>query len=523
MVALVLVIACGNVAMMLGSRNTARRREFSVRLAMGGSRGRLFRQLLTESLLLVAAGSALGWFLATAATRALSVWSELNQNLDPDRTVLFFTLGISLVVALLFGLAPLRNAIRVPIGLTLKTSAATSHTDQGGVRGRKIVMGFQVAVSVVLLVAAGLLLRTLQNLQSANLGMRIDGLLVFGINPEQKANTDAETIRFYEDLLNRLRTVPGIESATLMQNRLGAGWSNNTTPYIDGQIAVGGENSTMRWNAVGPSYFATLGTNLIYGRDFTEADSATAQKVAIISEAFAKRFLKNQNPIGRHLAMGRGANAPQFTIVGVSADSKYTGVSEEGSAIAYFPYKQIGNVGTMHVELRTQGDPKAMLPAIQRIVREYAPDLPLLSPMTQRAQFDSSFSTQQLIARLSIFFGLLAALLMATGLYGSLAYTVNRRTAELGLRMALGAQRNQVLWMVLKESLVVSAVGGALGLPLALACSRLLSSLLYGVVPGDPLSIAGALAGVAVVALGASFIPARRAASTDPMRALRYE
>jgi len=234
MVGLVLVIACGNVAMLLVARNAARRREFSVRMAIGGSRARLLRQLLTENLLLVSAGAALGWMFAIAATGALSAWSGLNLSLAPDRTVLLFTLAISIAAALAFGLAPLRSAVRVPIGLALKTSSATASQDPAKLWGRKIVIALQVSLCLMLLIGAGLLVRTLQNLQNVNLGIRTSGLLVFGLSP-QRTRSDADTIHFYETLLNRLRSLPGVESMTLMQNRIASGWSNNTSAFVDGK------------------------------------------------------------------------------------------------------------------------------------------------------------------------------------------------------------------------------------------------------------------------------------------------
>jgi len=523
MVGLVLVIACGNVAMLLVARNDARQREFSVRMALGGGRARLFRQLLTESLLLVSAGAALGWFFGVAATAALSEWSELNLSLAPDRTVLLFTLALSAAVTLVFGLAPVRGAARVPLGLTLKTASATAYSGRERLLGRRIVVALQVALCLTLLVGAGLLVRTMSNLQQINLGLRTPGLFVFGISPQQQVRSDAGSIRFFEALLERLRSVPRVESVTLMQNRIGSGWSNNTTAHVDGKDPLSDKPSMMRWNAVGPDYFRTLGTPLRFGRDFTEADSASAPKVAIINETFAQRFLPSQSPLGHQVSLSRRKDAPQYTIVGVAADSKYTGVRERPVPMAYFPYKQMSGVATMHVEVRTAGNPVDLVPAIRQAVREIAPEVPMLRPVTQQQQFESSFSQERLIGRLSMFFGLLAALLVATGVYGTLAYTVSRRTSEVGIRMALGAQRAEVVWMVLRESMGVCAVGIAFGLPLAFACSRLLRSMLYGVLPADPLTFAAAVASIPIVALVAGLVPAVRAASISPMAALRSE
>jgi predicted permease len=279
----------------------------------------------------------------------------------------------------------------------------------------------------------------------------------------------------------------------------------------------------MRWNAVGSDYFRTLGTPLVAGRDFNASDSASAPRVAIVNRTFAKRYLQSESALGHLVGWANPKDHPQYTIIGVVADGKYTGVREPDTPTAYFPYQQVPEIGTMHYELRTAGDPASFLPVVQRSIREFAPDVPLSQPMTQQQQFDASFSQDRLIARLSMFFGLLAVVLVATGVYGALAYAVSRRTSELGLRMALGAQRNEVLWMILRESFIVCLAGVALGLPLAIACSRLLQSMLFGVNPGDPLTFVVALAGITVVGLLASFLPAFRAASINPIVALRYE
>ena len=278
----------------------------------------------------------------------------------------------------------------------------------------------------------------------------------------------------------------------------------------------------MRWNSVGPDYFHVLSANLLLGRDFNDADTASASKVVIINHTFAERYLKERSPMGHQIAQS-GKNNPWYTIIGVAADSKYTGVRESARPMAYFPYTQLPDVGTMHVEMRTRSNPLALLPDVRRVMHDFGPDLTLLQPTTQEEQFSKSFSQERLFARLSSFFGLLAVLLVATGLFGTLAYRVNRRTAEIGLRMALGAQRGQVLWMVMRESLVLCVVGALIGLPLAFGLGRLLRSSLYGVGPADGLTFASAALGVGVVALLSSWAPARRASSVDPMIALRYE
>ncbi len=524
MVGLVLVIACSNVAMLMVARNAARQREFSLRMALGAGRGRLFRQLLSESLLLVTAGAGLGWMFALWSTNTLAAWSDFDVDLAPDYTVLLFTLVVSLLAALAFGLAPLRNALRCAPGLALKTSAASASQDRTKLRSGQVVVAFQMAMCVVLLVGAGLLVRTLRNLETADLGLHAPGLLAFGITPPQTLHTDAEVLQFYQALSNSLRALPGVESLTLTQNRPGSGWGNNTSAYVDRVLPhPNGNGNSMRWNAVGPDYTHTFGINLVLGRDFTDADSAAAPKVVIVNQTFAQRFLANRNPLGHRVALSEKSTDTQYTIVGVTADSKYTGVRETSRPMAFFPYSQMPGVGTMHFDLRTEGNPAALLPVVRRAVQQFGPDLPLLQPMTLQEQFEQSFSQDRLVARLALFFGLLAALLVATGLYGTLAYRVSRRTAEIGVRMALGAQRRQVLWMVLRESLVVSLAGVALGLPLSYVGARLLRSMLFGLQPGDPLTFVVALLSITLVAVVAGLIPARRAASVDPMIALRWE
>ncbi|HEV2425800.1 MAG TPA: ABC transporter permease [Terriglobia bacterium] len=529
MVGLVLLIACGNVALLLVARNSSREREFSLRMALGAGRARLFRQLLTESLLLVAAGGVFGWLFATWSTRALAAWSEFDVNLAPDRLVLLFTVLVSALAALAFGLAPLRNAVRVSAGLVLKTSAAASSQDRTKFRSGQMVVALQVALCLTLLVGGGLLLRTLRNLENTDLGMRASGLLAFGITPPQALHTDAEAIRFFGALTDRFRTLPGVESVTLMQNRVGSGWSNNTYAYVDGRLPVGEtDQGAMRWNAVGPGYFHTLQTPLLLGRDINDADTATAPKVVVVNQTFAKVLLGGRNPLGHRVAFDGaspdGKTPPaQYTIVGMAANSKYRAVDEEARPMAYFPYAQVSGTGTMHFELRSEGSPAALLPAVESTVRQFGPDLPLLEPMTQDEQFENSFAQQRLFSRLATFFALLAAMLVAIGLYGTLSYRVTRRTAEIGVRMALGAQRNEVLWMVLRECLAVTAAGVVIGLPLAMASARMLRSTLYGLRPGDPLTMVAALVGMIAVTVAASLIPARRAASIDPMRALRME
>jgi predicted permease len=521
MVGLVLAIACGNVAMLLVARNSTRAREFSVRMALGAGRSRLFRQMLTESLLLVTGGAVLGWFFAISASSALASWSGLEIPFSLDSNVLVFTVAISAVCGIVFGLAPLRSAVNVPVGLTLKTSNSTAFHDQKSSWSGKFVVAAQMAICLVLLVGSSLLTRCLRNYETLPLGLRVDGLLVFGTSP-LSTRTDDEKARFYQTLLDRLRVVPGVESVTLIENRLGSGWSDNNVYAIDGVVPKGSFAEVgMRSNDVGPDYFHTLGIPILRGRDLTDSDSRTAPKVVVVNQTFVTRFFPKGDPLG-HTA---GGTKPEsgHTIVGVAADSKYTSVDEKSRPMLYFPFAQSSSVSDMQVELRTSRNPEALIPSVRAVLRDLDPNLPMQKPMTQRAQFDESFSQARLFARLSMFFGLIAVLLVATGLYGTLAYRVGRRTPEIGVRMALGAQRSQVLWMVLRESLLTSLIAILAGVPLAIGAANLMRSMLFGVEPGDAFSFLAALLGVIFVALAASYIPARRAASIDPIVALRYE
>jgi predicted permease len=440
-------------------------------------------------------------------------------SLAPDGTVLVFTIALTFLAGLAFGLAPLRTVIRSPIGLALKTSSAAANQGRARFRSGQGVVALQISLCLALMVAAGLLLQTLRNLESVTLGLRTSGLLVFGVSP-QNIHSDPEAIRFYSALLNRVRILPGVEAATLMKNRIGSGWSSNSSVLVDGKDPVGDGKSQMRWNGVGPDYFHVLGTPILMGRDFNEADSENAPKVVIVNQTFVKRYLAGREPLGHHVT--RGDNEPS-TIVGMVQDSKYTGVEEPAMPMAWFPYTQFKGLSGMQVELRTVTDPRALLPEVRRAMQQFAPELPLLQPMTQQEQLERSFSEERLVARLSVFFGLLAALLVATGLYGTLSYNMSQRTTEVGVRMALGARRGQVLWMVLRGTLAVAAAGIAVGLPLAFAGARFMRSMLYGVQPGSLCMFGSAVIGIVVVSLAASLIPARRAASIDPIIALRFE
>lgn len=521
MVGFVLLIALTNVVMLLMARNTAREREFSMKLALGAGRTELLRQLLTESVLLVVAGGLVAWVFAVFATRALGSWAQIESSLAPDATVLRFTVLVLAIAVLLFGLAPLRVALAAAPTLALKASSAISGADTAKSRMSRIIVALQMTLCVVLLVGAGLLIRTLRNLENTPLGLKVDGLVVFGISPHIESLPQGR--QFYRALISKLRALPGVELVTVSEERLGSWGSDNSDMMVDGKLpeVTNGGSRTVRSNVSGADFFTTLGVPIVAGRDFADSDTATSPHVGIINQEFARRFLPNENPLGHIIGTDNGMY--QMTVVGVVKNHKYRSIDEETIPMAWYMYAQIPIIGQMNVEMRVHGQPLAILPSARRAVQQLDPNLPLIAPMTQHAQYDTTISNQMLFARLAGFFGTLAVVLVATGLYGTLAYRVSRRTTEIGVRMAVGARRGQVVWMILRDSLWLTALGVVAGVPFAVLVGRALASSLYGVKPMDLLTYALAVFGVTVVALVASALPASRAATVDPLKALRAE
>ncbi len=511
LVALVLLIACTNVAMMIQARNTVRQREFSLRLAIGARRGNIFRQLLTESILLVIAGAALGWLFALSTTRMLASWSEIETGLSPDRSVLLFTFAISAVAALAFGLIPLWDATHAPVAGVLRSTASGLTMGRNRILGGRIVLAGQIAISLVLLMASMLLLRTLGNYASQNLGIDAPALLVFGVSPQ--GQTDEHI--FYRNLLERIAQAPGVESVSMVENRPGSGWTDNNDLTLDGVSREG----NLRSNGVGPNFFHTMEVPVIAGRDIADSDTRSSQPVALVNETFVKKYLSKSSPLGHILGSGKS----QRTIVGVVRDSKYSSVDEDPMPMAYYAEMQSSTLGSLHIEVRVHGNALARLPEIRKILASIYPNMPLEKPMTQQDQFDESYEQQRMFGAMGGFFGALAALLVATGLYGMHSFRVSRRTTEIGLRMALGATRGEVLVMVMRESFWVLIAGLAAGIPITVLAVRPLKSMLYQMSPLDPLSFVLAIAAMIVVAGCAALIPARRAAAIEPMQALRTE
>jgi predicted permease len=523
MVGLVLLIAMCNVVMLLMARNANRQREFSIRLALGAGRREIARQLLTESLLLVALGGIVAWIFALGATRALGTWARIDSNLQPDSVVLWFTLSILLLLALVFGLAPLRAAMSSGQDMALRSSATVSQTTSQKVHAGNVIIVTQVAMCVALLVGAALLLGTLRNLLNIPLGQKPEGVLVFGVHP-QHVKSKEESIAFFVSLQQKLRSVPGVDSVSFASNRPGSGWSNNDGGLlVDGHKPNGVEpkQAQYRANVVGADFFRTMEAPIVQGRDFSDADSASATEVVIVNETFAKKYLGTLNAVGHVLTNTKGLHSK--LIVGVVKDHKYTSITEEARPMRWTVFTQGGLVNQLDVEMRVKGDPMEMLPTVRKFMQQIDPDMPLLDPMAQSEVFQQSISQQVMFARLAGCFGVLAVVLIATGLYGTLSYRVSKRSAEIGVRMALGAQRGQIVWMVLRGSLLLTAIGVAAGIPVAMAASKGLESSLYGVKSLDVGSYLIAIGGVVVVASAASGLPASRAGGVNPSIALRAD
>jgi predicted permease len=525
-VGLLLLIACANVANLLLARAVGRQKEIAVRLAVGASRLRLVRQLIAESVILSLAGGAAGilfaWWTGGALIGLLADSPNLPLNATPDLRVLGFTLALSTLSGILFGLAPAFQATSPKLALTLKDQAGNVSAGGGHVRLRKALVVSQVALSLLMLIAAALFSRSLHNLKNVDLGFRRDRLLSFTIEPSL-ANYKPERIRrFAEELQQRVAAAPRVQSAAIGDLSLIAGDQNSRSIFIEGYQPRDDENMNPWFNTVSPGYFSTLGIPLRLGREFTGRDRMGAPRVAIVNDVFVDTWFKNQNPIGHRFGIGRGRKG-DIEIVGVARSSKYSKVDEKIPPVVYLAFAQDANPNSVVVYARTSGDPKAVFSTLRREVNAIDAALPLSNLRTMEDQLNESLSAQRVIASLSVFFGILATLLAAVGLYGVMAYTVSRRTREIGIRLALGAGRGNLLTLVMREVAILTVIGLGLAIPAALVLTRLVRSELYGIVPNDPLSILAAAIVLATVALLAGYIPANRATRIDPLRALRYE
>ncbi|HEV2246874.1 MAG TPA: ABC transporter permease, partial [Terriglobia bacterium] len=531
MTGLVLLIACANVASLLLVRAVGRRREIGIRLAVGASRSRLVRQLLTESVLLASIGGTMGllfgiWILRALLLMLSSNGEQVPHNVGLDPTVLGFTVAVALLTGILFGLAPSLRATEMSLAPRLKETA--DRIISGGQRSLRLVnvmVAGQVAICLVLLAAAGLLVSTLRNLKSQNLGFDTNNLLLFSVDPTGLNYGRRRLLQLDDQLQQGLQTLPGVRAATLSLLSLASGAVNTDQISIEGYKMDRGQNPEIFWNAVGPGFFETMKVPLLIGRGINSHDTEGSSKVAVVNESLARYFFGDANPIGRRIRIG--ANRQQndtLEIVGIAQDVKDSDLHESPPRTIYIPYAQMpGPLGSIQFEIRTNISAAALVPSVRGVVHELDSHLPMLDVKTEGEQIDESVLQERLFAGLSSFAGAFALLLACIGLYGTVAHSVNRRTHEIGIRMALGARRTDVFGMVVAHGLRLILIGLVFGVAGALALTRFLSSLLYGVRPTDPLTFAAVSLILIAVALVACYIPARRASKVDPMVALRYE
>jgi predicted permease len=524
----VLLLACANLANLLLARASKRQREIAVRLALGAGRARILRQMLTESLLLSLTGGAIGLLLGYMGRNAIphllsSSWEPTLLNSQFDWKIFGFTIAVSIVTGLLFGLAPAWQVTRTQVNPGLKDSAQTATQRRRNLAGKSIVI-VQVALSTLLVVGAGLFVRTLMNLNNRQLGFRSDNILLFDLQPPRTRYPAANGIALYHQLEEKLAAVPGADSVTVSAVPLIAGGMANLYFVPDGQPQKTRDKQTADFNAVGEHFFKTLGIPVISGRSFDETDTETSQKVAIVNQRLVQQFFPNTNPIGKTFTTGDHDHPQKIEIVGISKDAKYESLRREPQPTFYIPYRQQPDgEESMTFEILTHMKPEAIVPALRNAVSSVDKDLPLLDIRTQNEQIADATKQERTFASLTSGFGFLALVLACIGIYGIMAYTVARRTNEIGIRMALGAQSGSVLRMILSEACWLACVGVVVGLGVALLMSRLIASMLYGLKPHDPMTLGAAALMLMGAALAASWVPARRAANVDPIRALRHE
>jgi predicted permease len=531
-VGLVLLLACANIASLLLARSASRQREISVRLAMGASRGRVLRQLLTESLLLSSIGGVAGLALAFAGRNALpqllaNPWETDHISLNFDWRIFAFTSAVTIAAGLLFGMAPAIAATRTEVSSGLKETAQTATRRRKGLGGKAIV-GFQVALSTVLVIGAVLFVRTLVNLSYINPGFRTDHLVLFAVEPPKTRYPNPTEIELTRRIEERLRAVPGLEAVTLSEMAYLSD-SMAEEPFLpEGEKKDPNKDQSAFTNVVGEDFFHTMGIPILAGRGFDARDTQSSQKVAVISESLARKAFPGVNPIGRHFLThfrDKGGKPGELVeIVGICGDTRYWQLRDDPPPMFYQPYLQTDNLaGGVTFEIRSRLKPGSLAPALRHAVQSIDPNLPLIDLRTQREQIEATLQQERIFATLTAAFGILALALACVGVYGTMAYSVARRTNEIGIRLALGALPGRVLTMVLREAVWMSLAGVAAGLGVALLLTRLVKSMLYGLKPADPASLASGALLLMAVALAASWIPARRAARVQPMDALRHE
>jgi predicted permease len=522
MVGLILAIACANIANLLLARAAARRREMAVRLSLGAGRLRVVRQLLTESAMLASLGGALAVLFAIWGVRTLTLLLSNGQHnftlhAELNWRVLAVTAALSMVCGLLFGLAPALQSTRPDVMPALKNGRG------GGPRRRAqhVLVVAQIAISFLILAAAGLFVRTLNNLHSVQLGYAREHILLFSLDARQAGHREPEMATFYADLRKRFDSLPGVRGATLSQASIvnaGRGWQP-----IGGPMKIGAETlEDARVMAAGSRFLTTMQIPILAGREIDDRDEPGSRPVAVISEELARTYFENENPVGRSITLPDEKR--ELEIVGVSGNLRYGGLkNEEENAMTVFVAASQFAPDLVTYALRTAGDPLRYVKSVQEIVREADSRIPVTNVATQAAEIDRTISREITFAKLCTGFAVLALLMACVGLYGTMSYTVARQTGEIGIRMALGAQRGAVVWMVLRRVLLLAGVGLAISVPAALGASRLVKSFLFETQPNDPGTLALAGAVLVAAAILAGYAPARRASRIDPLAALRHD
>ncbi|MBZ5620516.1 MAG: ABC transporter permease [Acidobacteriia bacterium] len=529
-VGLVLLIACANIANLLLARAAGRQKEIAVRLAMGAGRMRLGLQLLTESLLLSAIGGVVGLLFAMWGSYLLLRVVSSGPNPIPlevhtDMRVLGFTAAVSIVTGILFGRAPAFRAARVEVASTLRENSRGVMGGGGRISVGKVLVAAQIAISLLLLIGSGLFIRTLRNLEKVELGYAREKLVLTDVDATSAGYRGAAAANLYTRLLEEIRAIPGVKSATFSQNGLFSGSESGTQLYVEGYTPPKPGQSGARFDQVGPDYFAALGIPILRGREIGRQDTAASTPVTVINRTMAKEFFDGRDPLGKHIKDLFPGSTAQFEIVGVAEDVRDHNLRGKVARRFYVPATQGLPVVPEFVnfEIRTIADPGSVVAAVRRKFQSIDISLPIGTPATLDELVGRQLLQERIIAELSTFFGALALLLASMGLYGVLSYAVARRTNEIGIRMAIGAEQRTVVWMVLRETLVLVAVGAAMGIGASMGLARLVASRMFGVGAGDPLTIVAAGATLTVVAMFAACFPAMRAAKVDPMVALRVE
>ena len=533
-VAGVLLITCANVAGLLVARGIARQRDIAIRLALGGSRARVVQQLVIESVLLGTVG-AIGGLLVSEWGTSLLLGFFVDPDVavavgpSPDARIVVFTFFLALVAAAAFGLVPAFQATRPALASTLKEQAG-SVVSGGPIRLRKALVVGQVALSLLLLAGAGLFVRSLQNLLKQNPGYDTSNLLTFTVDPSLNAYDAARSRQLATTMVDRITGLPGVASVSAASHAVLRGGSWNSSMTVEGYAAREGEDVVAYNNTVMPGYFATMRIPLLLGRDFTRqdlrppGDTEFGFRVVIANQKFVEQYLRGVNPLGRHVGFGAGVNtATPIEIVGVVGTSKYVSIRDEAEPQLFFPLLANLDQRSLVMYVRTTHTPTAIAGALRQVVREIDPNLPIVAMRTMESQVNRSLTNERLVAGLSAVLGVLATLLAVIGLYGVMAYTVTRRTKEVGIRMALGARARRVAWLFLREATALIAIGFAVGLPSLWAFGRYVQSQLYGVTPLDPITVAAAMVGLGVIAVAGALVPALRATRINPLSALREE